>query len=235
MSDHVVLNVTELARFTMSKTQGFFMTVKQILLNVYGEAPEIAKDLMNAISAFETVMFKEDQQTALVANADREADECWSALNALLKAMLISKNAMRREAAERINAVFSKYENPTRLPYNQEYAILQNLLSDLAGCDMKDLEACYLIEPIESLQDACNNFQTVVASTAESKAQIVIGENKEKRTALLDTWRKFVKRCNALAEWQNDPKLNDFIDQINVVIAQNNATYAAEKTRKAKA
>ncbi len=113
--------------------------------------------------------------------------------------------------------------------------IAKDFLKDLAACDTKDIELCYLTEPIQYLRDAVDNFHAVVASNAEAKAQIVVGENKEKKQALIDTWRKFVNRCNALAEWQNDPKLNDFIDQINVVIAQNNATYAAEKTRKAKA
>ncbi len=131
MSAHVVLNVMQLSRFTKSEIQGFFMSIKQILLGVYAETPEIAKDLVQAIHAFDGIMFKDDQQTALVANADRHADECWSALNALLKAMLLSKNEERHEAAERIYSAFGKYENPTQLAYNREYAILENLLKEL--------------------------------------------------------------------------------------------------------
>jgi len=232
MSERSILTVTNLNHFTQPELKGFFMTVRQILGNVYADAPDIAQDLIAALNAYDSVILRDDLQTSQVANADREADEAWSALNALIKAMILSKNSMRREAAERVYAVFSKFENPTKLSYNREYAVIENQLSALASCSTSDLEACYLIEPIQYLQDACTNFQKIVASYAEAKSQVNVGDAKTKRVFLIDTWRKFVKRCNAIAEWQNDAKLNDFIAQVNVIIAQKNAADSAAQTKK---
>lgn len=232
MSDRTILTLTNLNRFSLLETRNFFSTVRNVLMSIFEEPPKVAEDLLNAVSDFENAMNREDLESGVIQEADKQADNAWMALNAQLKAMLISMNTERREAAERIDQFFSLYENPTRLPYDKEYAIIAKQLNDLDNCDIKDLEVTYLQEPIQYLKQAYDNYQKVVTNRLEAKAQIIIGENKTKKLALIDAWRKFVNRCNVMAEWQNDVQLIEFIQQINIAIAQKNAVYLSNKKKK---
>ena len=106
----------------------FHDRVLQIVLNTCGKCGKAYDCFEVAAIAFDKLLTDKALAPSLsLGELDDIADGAWSSLNLMLRAGLVYPRQSVREAAAKVNDIFSKTANPTMLNCDEEYGALRTL------------------------------------------------------------------------------------------------------------
>lgn len=224
------LNHTHLRR---EEQHSFHDRVLQIVLNTCGRCGKAYDRFEAAAIAFDKLLTDKALAPSLsLVELDDVADNAWSSLNLQIRASLVHPRQSVREAAAKVNEIFTKTANPTALSYDEEYGALRTLLAQLATIDAETIKTALVDEHIQALQIAVENF--IVASTnkvdALSKKQT--GVLKEASVECFKAWQDLAKYLELMDSLDNLPGASDAIDQINAMNTAIKRRLEARKSNK---
>ena len=176
---------------------------------------------------------QKNSQTEAVTEADAAFDALYTNAYALARILPAHPTAAAAEAGKVILAMFDKYGSITRMGYNEEYGAAHNLLQDLATLTADQLTATAFTPWLEALNLACARFQIARESKATEDAARVTGLVKDARTAADTAYKTLVQKVNALCVVMGEEHYAPFIDQVNVYVADAQATLKSRATRSA--
>ena len=161
----------------------------------------------------------------MVAEADRAADQAWSCLNAQLKIALVHPDISLRSAASRIYPILSKYGNPTRLTYDQEYAKLKLLLQDLSNASQDDLKITHADVWFEELQSRYTYFMDIYNKRVGHSASVDPGAVKLARQTSESAYKSLVAFLDSSVKFSNDDRFEHIISELNDYIDTQKASF----------
>ena len=173
--------------------------------------------------------------TNQVAELDAKADAAWRYARAYIRAMLVCPDTDMAAIAAQISACFDKYGDFTDLGYTQEYGMYHNLIQDLLLISVDDRNLCGFQIWLDAMVDASEKFNIARESQTSEESKRVAGLIKECRTATDTAYRNFCKYINVMVMVNGEDAYADFIDQLNVIVAEMSANMAARATKAANA
>ena len=186
-----------------------------------------------AVTAFDDALKQavKNSQTAAVAAADEAVDSLYTGLTLYLRSLTYHPSEEIRTAAEGVLAIIDKYGKLTDLPYNQQYGALQNSMQELNALDGETLAVLVLDDWLAGLATAVAQFQIVRDSQTAEQSHYQVGLVKDSRNAADAAYKQFVASVNAFAIAFGEANYAEFINQVNVMIADIQGELKARKTR----
>ena len=169
--------------------------------------------------------------TATLTAADEEADQLWSYSRQYVRAMTGYPDAAVAAIAEEASDCYDKYGNINTLGYDEEYGRYHNLLQDLNALGEEKLATLGLGAWLTAMTAAKNAVLAAREAKVAEEAGRQTGIVKENRTAADEGYKAMVQRVNALVIVNGETAYADFIDRLNVMIAEAQAELKARKTR----
>lgn len=202
------------------------------LLTLESDAPMVAT-YKAAVDAFDEALkaSTKNPMAATAIQADEAADATWVGTNMQIKAMLNHPDETRRAIAEEAADIFAKYGNITNLAYNEEYGRMHNLLQDIDKMGEEKLQKICIDAWIAEMHKCYDAFRTADAARTAAAAGREVGIVKEKRIIADEAFRSLCTRVNALVLVNGETPYGEFIDRVNVIIAQAKAVLASRETR----
>lgn len=202
------------------------------LLTLESDAPMVAT-YKAAVDAFDEALkaSAKNPMTATAIQADEAADATWVGTNMQIKAMLNHPDETRRAIAEEAADIFAKYGNITNLAYNEEYGRMHNLLQDIDKMGEEKLQKICIDAWIAEMHKCYDAFRAADAARTAAAAGREVGIVKEKRIIADEAFRSLCTRVNALVLVNGETPYGEFIDRVNVIIAQAKAVLASRETR----
>lgn len=189
-----------------------------------------------AVSAYDAALKQSDKNsyTAALNEADAKADKRWSAAYAYCKAMMEHPVGSVSTVAAKVVGIFQKYGVLTTLGLDEEYGRYSNLLQDLTALTAEEVTALSLSEWIDAMALAVAQVSVLRADKTKEDSTRQVGIVKDTRTAADAAYKSLVQRVNALVIVNGEAPYADFIDQLNVMIADAQALLASRETKAAK-
>lgn len=226
-----------LSSFTNHSLVGFCNEVEShILAALPADQKELCADFTEKLKSFKDMLAMSEQtfNDAIVA-ADKEADFAWTAINTLLQLNTRHYDDTICEAANAVMEVFDNIDNPTRLPYAEEYAKLESLLTQLSAIPAETLKLAMVDGWIAELRCRINVFNELRKTKTEVRSEIETGATKAARSALVDAYRDLVDTLNAKLILDKTEAYEKIALHLNELIAANRASIKAKKNKKADA
>ena len=173
--------------------------------------------------------------TASVVELDSIADNRWRNARAYIRAVRNCPDVDIADAAARIYAVFEKYGDFSDLGYTQEYGVYHNLLQDLANLSKEDMELTAFSVWYLSMEEAYDNFIAAREGQTSEESKRIAGLVKDCRTATDTAYRNFCAYINVMVMVNGEDAYADFIDRLNVIVAEMSANIASRATKAANA
>ena len=173
--------------------------------------------------------------TAALTAADGVADTLrrYSYMN--LRSLTKHPDEEARAIALQLMDIYDKYGDFTDLGYDEEYGRYQNLNTDLENVGTETLDKVHFSPWLAAMKAAVADFLSTRSAKVEEQSQREVGVVKEARTLCDDRYRKMVKRINALIIVnEDDSDYAQFIDQLNVMIAEAQSALKARSTNAGK-
>lgn len=189
-----------------------------------------------AVNALDAALKQSDKNsfTALMNEADAKADKRWSATYAYAKAMMEHPEREKADAAATIVGLFQKYGVLTTMGFDEEYGRFANLIQDIAALPAETKECIYFDSWFDAMDLAVCQFQDLRTEKTKEDSTRVIGWVKEARLAADNSYKLLVQRVNALVIVNGETAYGNFIDRLNVMIAEAQALISGRSTKAAK-
>lgn len=189
-----------------------------------------------AVSAYDAALKQSDKNsyTAALNEADAKADKRWSAAYAYCKAMMEHPVGSVSAVAVKVVDIFRKYGVLSTMGMDEEYGRYSNLIQDLLALSDEEVTALSLAEWIEAMDSAVAQVQALRTDKTKEDSTRQVGIVKDTRTAADASYKSLVQRVNALVIVNGEAPYTDFIDRVNVMIADAQALLASRETKAAK-
>ena len=193
----------------------------------------LCDDFSASLNAFKDILASSVETfNEAILEADKKADGAWSAINTLLNLNVNHYDDAVCEAARTVLDVFNNIPNPTRLPYAEEYARLESLLTQLSAIPAETLKTAMVDGWIDELRRRVDAFNELRKTKTQSRSEIETGASKKARQALTDAYRDLVDTLNAMQIISKSEPFEFIAQHINELIDANRATMKAKKTAK---
>ena len=139
------------------------------------------------------------------------------AVRLIAKGFSFSVDTVKKEAAQKVLAIFAKYGNTYGIGNFERVSKFRHITDEIDALNITTdvLPIAEFIEPIKNLPD---DFNAIYTERAEYVASTV-GRIAESRRAAEDAYRTFVIYANGLAVVEPE-KYDAFVAQVNQIIAQ---------------
>lgn len=225
-----IINV-DYTHFRREEQHSFHDRVMQIVLNTCGRCGKAYDRFEAAAKSFDALLVGKALAPSLSLEAlDRVADDAWRSMALQLGASLVHPRQDVRDAAAKVDAVFSKTPNPTRLGFDEEYGAMRTLLSQLASLDPNSLKAALVDEHVQALQKAVEDFVVASSNKLDALAKVQAGQIKEVSAECFASWKALAQYIEMMASLDELPGASEAIAQLN---AMNSAIKRRQELRKA--
>ncbi len=167
-----------------------------------------------------------------IREADSAVDHAWCVMHAQAEVFCEHPEPDKQKAGQTVLKVFNNYPNPIKLPYAEEYGIMEKLLRDLSEIDEATLVLISIDAWLIELQTCVERFLQIMHEKVESKAAIELGASKRIRQNLENAYRALVQKLNALSEIFPTDSLEKVNNEINALIGSQRAVQKMRKTLK---
>ncbi len=190
------------------------------LLNEIVDNIEKSKASSNAASLVAAVNEYKDAHENVKDNelveADTAADFAWRHLDAFLCGAIY--HPVLKDAAEKVKYAFDAYDDPTELPYEDEYKILADLLKDLDALDDSVKNASMAVPLIEELRTRCDKFNALYSQYADTKKAHDFARNKQAERVLHKELNNMLDDVNANLRVNPTDELKSFAQSVQSII-----------------
>ena len=187
------------------------------LTESFDTVPENAKAYLDAVEELDKA-WAEDKDNELIA-ADTAADMAWKDFNAFLEGMINYPVTKICSAVGEIKFVFDPFGDPTDLPYEQEYDVLERLIAALEAIPAetrKDSLADPLIEQLKQRWSEFMKLFKMYESTDHLQKFFAIKDAKAKVNR---EYRELMETWNANLRIEATEQLESFASQVNDIIS----------------
>ena len=193
----------------------------------------LCDDFSASLNAFKDILASSVETfNEAILEADKKADGAWFAINTLLNLNVNHYDATVCEAARTVLDVFNNIPNPTRLPYAEEYARLESLLTQLSAIPAETLKTAMVDGWLDELRRRVDAFNELRKTKTQARSEVETGAPKKARQALTDAYRDLVDTLNAMQIIAKSKAFDLIAQQLNELIDANRATMKAKKTAK---
>jgi hypothetical protein len=217
-----------------------FMTDVKNLVN--GATP-LALNIDSVFPAFDTAytsldsVLRVDMGSVITEHLvlfDMNRDNTWSAINMRTKATLLSPNAEEADCAKMVKRTLDLYGNVRQLSYNEETAMLSNLVDDLEKEDMAEYcDIMGITQWITAIKNQNADFQELLNERNTEYANKESGDVKAARVVIDPIYEALLTRINAqvtLDMASDEAKV--FIKELNQKIKYYESTIAMRGSKK---
>ncbi len=186
-------------RITNESLNGFMALIVAILLKDPSIEAESAAKLQAAQQAFQTAIRKKNHlMSENLGEIDHNVDQTWRGTRNHLKANINNPDEEIRTAAQEVFAVFSDLPDPTKRPQAEEYGALKALIEKLEAFGEEKLRKALVLSWVKGLREGVEAFMRLKAQKTEHKSDQVLGETKQLRKSLIDTYNYIIERLNSV-------------------------------------
>lgn len=197
------------------------------------ENAALCDDFSGSLNVFKDILASSVETfNEAILEADKKADCAWSAINTLLNLNVNHYDAAVCEAARTVLDVFDNIPNPTRLPYAEEYARLESLLTQLSAIPTETLKTAMVDGWIDELQRRVDAFNELRKTKTQTRSEIETGASKKARQVLVDAYRDLVDTLNAMQIISKSESFERIAQHLNELIDAYRVTMKAKKTAK---
>lgn len=197
------------------------------------ENATLCDDFSASLNAFKDILASSVETfNEAILEADKKADGAWFAINTLLNLNVNHYDETVCEAARTVLDVFDNIPNPTRLPYAEEYARLESLLTQLSAIPAETLKIAMVDGWIDELRRRVDAFNELRKTKTQARSEIETGASKKARQALTDAYRDLVDTLNAMQLLSKSEGFDLIAQHLNELIDANRAAMKAKKTAK---
>lgn len=191
----------------------------------------------SAIDAFDEALKQaaKNSLTEAVGEADEAVDHLYTGLTLYLRSLTYHPTEAIRTAAETTLGIIDKYGTLTHLPYNQQYGALHNAMQELTAVPAETAETLQLGAWLTELESLTARFLEVRDRQTEEQSHYQVGLVKETRNAADAAYKQLTAAVNAFVIAFGEENYADFIQRVNVMVADIQAQLKARKTRSANA
>ena len=208
-----------------------FSQVEQIAVTCFGTADnDVTREFVNQYKEFRQAMSGENSASfKTMYTADIATDEIWRGLNDEIRAGQRHPNPARREATNVVAEVFGRYEDPTMLPYVEEYNRIRLLIEELETLPESTLKAAVVDEWLAALRSRYDLFMDAARDHMLESSFGEMGSIKKARVSAVDAYKALVDRVSALSDLPNRSDCQQFIDMLNQYIENSPFNLSAVK------
>lgn len=186
-------------------------------------------------NAFDAVLKIADSIPAstLAAQADAKRDKAYRDGRRYVTDMTNHPNLDLASMAKTVLFLYDKYGDPTNKSQDEESSSLYNLMQDLDALEEGVLESIHFTEWYEYLKACQDEFLAADKLRAEEKMAKETGAIKTAQTEANQAYRELVDVVNALVLVNGETPYAEFIDFVNVQIADKKAVVKSRSTKSA--
>lgn len=199
---------------------GFCQEVAQKLIKVREVASSSASKVFNElVQAYsDNLDTTRNIKYERIEAADEEVDAAVMGIRAHVQALLCHPNETVQIAAEIIWSAIEPYGNPTKLTFNEEYAIVGRMIDTLESIDPERCEDALMTEWISTLHERYDAFMMLRSQFHSERAVFPAGRVKASKQTLIQAWKELIASINAMAIIQPSVELETLIAEINGMI-----------------
>ncbi|MBQ9396134.1 MAG: hypothetical protein IJU23_11570 [Proteobacteria bacterium] len=218
-----------LGKFNHEEVLEFSQKICHTLDGVHSDtAKKGGKVFADAVAAFAKKLEESPEIVSLEVQAnDANVDQAWRGMNAELENHLEHPNSKIRNAAATVYEVWSKHEDPTELPYEEEYNRLKSLILVISKLPVSVLKDAGVDEWFEALKERHSLFMSIWGEKTATDSQRLANQVKTARASLEQSYAEFVAFMDGWAKYAElDEKFNEIDDEVAHVIDHINAVVA---------
>jgi hypothetical protein len=213
------------------------------VLNLIKKFGQILSKITAQTEVLQTCVDKEDlcfkvirksDISAVKEESDHARDIVILGIKDAVKSLLRHFNANIREAAQRIKIVIDTYDNPkplTKLPYDAETAVINNLLQEFDGKYASDIQTAGLSDWVEELRTRNKAFDDLTKAYNEQQAEKPPFRPVDVRKDTDKAYQNIVTVINALIILEGETNYTAFVTEINTLIKHYNDLVAQHQGR----
>jgi len=172
--------------------------------------------------------------TSKIQEADKARDDVYLSMVEINEASVKHYNPAIREAAKKLKILFDTYGNVAVKPLNEQTSAVYNILQELKGNYLEDVQAVGIegwVNELEARNNAFDAFVKERIDEAAVKSDVVLRQARIELDAAYDV---IVEYVNAYAVINNNDLYKRFIKALNFVINKYNAIVNARLGRRSK-
>lgn len=166
--------------------------------------------------------------TEELVKADELRDDVFRGMSEAISSACFHYDPVIKNNAAKLKLVFKHYGNLARLPLAEETESLNLLIADLNGAHAAEVQAVALRGWVDELQAKNNLFAGLMAQRTEESALATTLKVREVRRTIDETYKSMVKRINALILVNGPEMFAEYVNELNVLIA-NTKTLVAQR------
>lgn len=173
-------------------------------------------------------------KTEQLVEADGGRDNTWSAVNMRTKATLLSPISKEAESAKIVKRVLDLYGNVRQLSYNEETALITNLVDDLEKAEnAAHCATMGITRWVTALKTQNIDFQTLLNERNTEYANKESGDVKAARAVIDPIYDEIVTRTNAMVTLgMAGDEAAEFIKELNQKIKYYESTINLRGSKK---
>lgn len=222
----------------MSDVHGLFNGANEVVRTAIAEY----------VSSFAAILQREDlaleqiRKSALtekIAELDTRRDNVYYGLMTIVKAFHYSPHPYQVEMAKRIQIVLNHYGDFRRKGYNEESAIIINMVQDLNSRVADDLTQLNINDWVTDLSMANQELIMLMGERYNQGADVQMEDIREVRSEIDGVYQQITTKINALVVINGTADYADFINKMNErityyknAIAQRKGRAEAERKKK---
>jgi len=177
-------------------------------------------------------LLNKSMATQSLAQLDEKRDKLFRGLSLAIESATYHFDPAKADVAERMAIVLNEYGNVARKTYNAESAALSKLSVEAKTIYEKDFAALGLMEWVNHLEAANNEFQQVMHQRYEETAGKAEGNMKETRAEADTAYTLLTNKLDAFMLITGDVKYTAVIKELNAAIEKYATTLAMRKGKK---
>lgn len=186
----------------------------RIIDQTCGPCGKLYEAYRRAVSVFdEALIQKALQPSRSLADHDAAADGAWVGLQYRIKAGLYLPRT--KEAAAKVDAIFSQTSNPTHLGYAQAYGAMRTLLSQLGALGDETLIEADVKEHVDYLQSCVDNFLAKRSELMTAHSSGRIGEISVSVKECAQSWQTLAGYIESMANAEALDHADETVAQLN--------------------
>ncbi|KXT71092.1 hypothetical protein SCRDD08_00171 [Streptococcus cristatus] len=157
-----------------------------------------------------------NEKSALLNEADDLRDADLQALRDSIKPYRASKRETEKTAYTNLKLLFDTYKDTHKKHYEEETALISNLLEKLASDKYKSqVETLAIAKFVENLKESHQAFESLFASRSQDKLQSVSFDVKKLRKEVATPYQQLTDYVSILTQAKEDELYKRFLSVLN--------------------
>ena len=211
----ICTNVEKIAQKGLSKSEIHLLAPFQDRLQTFCAAIKGNSDLISAA----------------LAELDVKVDTAYEAIGLILRANVMHYDIRIAEISAEVQNIFNEIEDPTALPYDQEYPAILRLLTLFDSLPTKDLALSGVAGWIAELRQRYQAFMVKLNELEQMKEAKHASVVKSSRLALIAAYKDLIDQLNALYMFQPSPEHEAILTALHAYF-ETKRTQAKTKAKK---